>query len=223
MTSTVARRSTSATCDLLTDMPRSSNRRLNTSASARQPKSGDHARKRINSCRTHGGLARHRRFVAGIKVRGMDATPLLANGRPNSHRRNRFQRAISVAIKPFIDAAFPVCIRVASLFKPRVYGPSANGAINLAAGHDVNLSTAQTTQSQQQSSEVKHSGIVIGGGLDLEYQGKQTTNTSSSSESTVVGSTLSGDTVTIAAGHDLTAQAAQIAATHDVTLAAGNN
>ncbi|RUL68724.1 hemagglutinin repeat-containing protein, partial [Dyella choica] len=38
-----------------------------------------------------------------------------------------------------------------------------------------------------------------------------------------VGSTLSGDTVTVAAGHDLTGTAVQIAGTHDVTLAAGNN
>jgi filamentous haemagglutinin family N-terminal domain len=100
---------------------------------------------------------------------------------------------------------------------------SATGAIDLAAGHDVNLTAGQTTQSEQQSTSVKKSGIVIGAGLDLNYQGKHTTTDESSVQTTVVSSTLSGDTVTVAAGHDLTATAAQIAGTHDVTLAAGNN
>ncbi|WP_049623922.1 hypothetical protein, partial [Frateuria defendens] len=38
-----------------------------------------------------------------------------------------------------------------------------------------------------------------------------------------MGSTLSGDTVTVGAGHDLTGTAVQIAGTHDVTLAAGHH
>ncbi|MBZ0134514.1 MAG: hemagglutinin repeat-containing protein, partial [Rhodanobacter sp.] len=38
-----------------------------------------------------------------------------------------------------------------------------------------------------------------------------------------VGSTLSGDTVTVAAGHDLGGTAVQIAGTHDVVLAAGHD
>jgi len=45
----------------------------------------------------------------------------------------------------------------------------------------------------------------------------------SSSDTVAVGSVLSGDHVSVAAGHDLTTQATQIAGTHDVVLAAGHD
>jgi len=103
---------------------------------------------------------------------------------------------------------------------------SANQAINLSAGNDVNLTTAQDVHTEEHDTSTKSSSMFSTsalrfGSLDPEW------HSSSSSQSIVqttsVGSLLSGDTVTIAAGHDLTATAAQIAGTHDVTLVAGNN
>lgn len=44
-----------------------------------------------------------------------------------------------------------------------------------------------------------------------------------SEDRVAVGTTISGDSVTITANHDVTTQAAQIAGTHDVTLAAGHD
>lgn len=53
---------------------------------------------------------------------------------------------------------------------------------------------------------------------------KRSSNSSQSlTQSTSVGTLLSGDSVTVAAGHDVTGTNAQVVGTHDVVIAAGNN
>ena len=70
----------------------------------------------------------------------MDAIPHRRLADQRHHRRNKHHSAISVAIKPFIDAAFPVCIRAASLSKPKGYGPSATIALPQSGLYTVNTS-----------------------------------------------------------------------------------
>jgi filamentous hemagglutinin len=91
---------------------------------------------------------------------------------------------------------------------------SASGAVGISAGHDVNLLAGESTHDESQDSTSTKSGFL-----------KKTTTTThdESHDTTAVGTLLSGDSVTVAAGHDLTAQAAQVVADHDVVLAAGNN
>jgi filamentous hemagglutinin len=103
---------------------------------------------------------------------------------------------------------------------------TATQGIALSAGHDVNLSAGQSVHTEEHdysktSSSVINTSATRFGSIDPEQRGNK--HTQSIEQTTSVGTLLSGDTVTVAAGHDLTATAAQVAATHDVVLAAGNN
>ncbi|HET7329512.1 hemagglutinin repeat-containing protein [Dyella sp.] len=91
---------------------------------------------------------------------------------------------------------------------------STNGGMALAAGNDIHLNAGQENHTWQQDSTTKTSGFL-----------SSTTKTAhdASQDSLAVGTVLSGNTVTVAAGHDITTQAAQIVATNDVVMAAGNN
>ena len=103
---------------------------------------------------------------------------------------------------------------------------AANNALALSAGNDINLAAGQQTHDEehdysQQTSSFFSTAPLRFGSVDPTWTSHNSSNTISQTNS--IGSTLSGDTVTVAAGHDLTGTAVQIAGTHDVTLAAGNN
>jgi filamentous hemagglutinin len=102
----------------------------------------------------------------------------------------------------------------------------AEGALNLAAGHDVNLTDAHDVHSEEHDRSVTSTSYISTsskrwGSVDPEWRSR--TDSNSSSQSTSVGTLLSGDSVTVGAGHDINATAAQVAGTHDVILAAGND
>ncbi|NYF22157.1 filamentous hemagglutinin [Xanthomonas sp. JAI131] len=88
------------------------------------------------------------------------------------------------------------------------------GAVSVAAGNDVNLLAAQEQHDAEQNMQKKKKGFL---------SSKTTTTHDEWHDSTAVVTTLSGDSVQIAAGHDLLSQGAQVAGTGDVVLAAGNN
>ena len=83
------------------------------------------------------------------------------------------------------------------------------------------LDTGNLTVAKRTSSSLFNPSATRFGSLDSEQYSR--TSQSSTAQTWSIGSTLSGDTVTVAAGHDLTGTAVQIAGTHDVTLAAGND
>nr|CUV28161.1 putative hemagglutinin-related protein [Ralstonia solanacearum] len=91
---------------------------------------------------------------------------------------------------------------------------NANGGIQVAAGRDVNLNAGQSHQDVRDEHFQTEKGFL---------STKTTHTIDSAGQTNAVGTTLSGDTVTVAAGRDLTAKAATIAGTGDVNLAAGNN
>ncbi|WP_307753629.1 hemagglutinin repeat-containing protein [Xanthomonas albilineans] len=91
---------------------------------------------------------------------------------------------------------------------------SQNGAIALAAGHDVALTATQEQHDSVVDQRTHKSGFL---------SSKTTTTHDETHDSLAVTSSLSGDTVHIAAGNDLLSQGAQIVGTGDVVLAAGNN
>ncbi len=91
---------------------------------------------------------------------------------------------------------------------------SDTGGIALAAGRDVNLNAGIETHTWEQTSKTKKSGTL---------SSKTTRTYDATDDRLAIGTLLSGDSVTVAAGRDLTTQAAQIGATNDVVLAAGNN
>ncbi|NIK43883.1 hypothetical protein FHY10_002178 [Xanthomonas arboricola] len=88
------------------------------------------------------------------------------------------------------------------------------GGITLAAGNDVNLLAASEQHDSVQDMTKKKKGT---------FSSKTTTTHDEWHDNVAVTTTLSGDTVQIAAGNDLLSQGAQIVGTGDVTLAAGNN
>ncbi|MBB4729705.1 filamentous hemagglutinin [Xanthomonas arboricola] len=88
------------------------------------------------------------------------------------------------------------------------------GGITLAAGNDVNLLAASEQHDAVQDMTKKKKGT---------FSSKTTTTHDEWQDNVAVTTTLSGDTVQIAAGNDLLSQGAQIVGTGDVTLAAGNN
>ncbi|WP_238380146.1 hemagglutinin repeat-containing protein [Stenotrophomonas maltophilia] len=88
---------------------------------------------------------------------------------------------------------------------------STDGGISIAATRDVNLLAAQEDHSWEQETTRKKKGLL---------SSKTTTTYDATRDSLVVGTTLSGETVTIGAGRDVVAQAAQVAATGDVVVAA---
>ena len=91
---------------------------------------------------------------------------------------------------------------------------NATGSIQVAAGRDVNLNAGQSHQDVRDEHFQTEKGFL---------STKTTHTIDSAGQTNAVGTTLSGDTVTVAAGRDLTAKAATIAGTGDVNLAAGNN
>ncbi|WP_230598325.1 hemagglutinin repeat-containing protein, partial [Xanthomonas albilineans] len=91
---------------------------------------------------------------------------------------------------------------------------SQTGGIALAAGHDVALTATQEQHDAVVDQRTRKSGLL---------SSKTTTTHDESHDSIAVTSSLSGDTVHIAAGNDLLSQGAQIVGTGDVVLAAGNN
>ncbi|PPU46467.1 filamentous hemagglutinin [Xanthomonas arboricola] len=88
------------------------------------------------------------------------------------------------------------------------------GGITLAAGNDVNLLAAIEQHDAVQDMTKKKKGT---------FSSKTTTTHDEWHDNVAVTTTLSGDTVQIAAGNDLLSQGAQVASTGDVVLAAGNN
>ncbi|MCW0451592.1 16S rRNA endonuclease CdiA [Xanthomonas sacchari] len=88
------------------------------------------------------------------------------------------------------------------------------GALAVSAGNDVNLLAAQEQHDAVQDMHKKKTGFL---------SSKTTTTHDEWHDSTAVATTLSGDTVQIAAGHDLLSQGAQVAGTGNVVVAFGND
>ncbi|WP_232441589.1 hemagglutinin repeat-containing protein [Burkholderia ubonensis] len=90
----------------------------------------------------------------------------------------------------------------------------ADGAIGVSARRDVRLNAGEQSASAYDEHYRKESGFL---------SSKSTHTIDSSSYTNAVGTTLSGDTVMVAAGNDLSAKAATIAGTGDVSLVAGRD
>jgi filamentous hemagglutinin len=104
---------------------------------------------------------------------------------------------------------------------------SATQGIALAAGHDINLGAAYDTHSEQHQRKTSKRGgglgVLIGTSQSDLLTHRHKSQTDTSTDTSAYGTLLSGDTVSVAAGHDLTTEAAQVAATHDVVMTAGHD
>jgi filamentous hemagglutinin len=88
------------------------------------------------------------------------------------------------------------------------------GGVKLVSTGDVTIGSVSETHDAQSWSHNEHSGFL---------SKEKTTDSTSSHQVIANGSTVSGDTVTGAAGHDMTITGSTVAATHDVNLSAANN
>ncbi|CAI1757357.1 Filamentous hemagglutinin [Serratia proteamaculans] len=92
---------------------------------------------------------------------------------------------------------------------------SAGEALNLNAGHDINILSGENTRDLDERHKV-----TGGNGL----MSKTTTTTRDSFDrQTAQGSTLSGESINVLAGNDLRVQGSSVAGTQDVKLLAGND
>jgi adhesin HecA-like repeat protein len=91
---------------------------------------------------------------------------------------------------------------------------NATGAITLAANNDVNLLEQKLAQS-------RHDESVYRGGTLVSNVSRDGMNDMRRTQS--VATTVSGDSVTIGAGHDITARGATVVGTNDVALLARND
>nr|WP_237761443.1 hemagglutinin repeat-containing protein [Xanthomonas oryzae] len=91
---------------------------------------------------------------------------------------------------------------------------SQTGGIALAAGNDIKLLSTQEQHDAVVDQQARKKSAL---------SSKTVTTHDESHDSLAVTTSLSGDTVHIAAGNDLRSQGAQIVGTGDVVLAAGNN
>ncbi|MHA6912635.1 hemagglutinin repeat-containing protein [Ralstonia pseudosolanacearum] len=91
---------------------------------------------------------------------------------------------------------------------------NATGSIQVVAGRDVHLNAGQSHQDVRDEHFLAEKGFL---------STKTTHTIDSAGQTNAVGTTLSGDTVSVAAGRDMTAHAATIAGTGDVNLSAGRD
>lgn len=91
---------------------------------------------------------------------------------------------------------------------------SAGQALIVAAGNDINLNAGEQSRSVSEDHYSESHGFL---------STKKVTTHDANASTDAIGTTLSGDTVSVIAGHDLTAKAATIAGTGDVNLSAGHD
>ncbi|WP_413623811.1 hemagglutinin repeat-containing protein [Luteibacter sp. Lutesp34] len=99
----------------------------------------------------------------------------------------------------------------------------ATGGIAVAAGHDVNLLATTDTYNETHDKTVKKSGFTLNRGGGIVQAGKKTVTNDDTAQHVANGTLLSGDSISVAAGHDVLGEGAKIAGTHDVVVAAGND
>ncbi|MFK2902250.1 hemagglutinin repeat-containing protein, partial [Dyella jejuensis] len=103
---------------------------------------------------------------------------------------------------------------------------NANNTLTLAAGHDVTLADAHDLHSEEHDTAASRFSFFSTSSKrfgSVDPEGRSNQSSTQINQSTSVGSVLSGDSVTVAAGHDLSATHAQVVGTNDVALAAGNH
>ncbi|WP_266158480.1 hemagglutinin repeat-containing protein [Dyella silvatica] len=123
-----------------------------------------------------------------------------------------------------LSAGHDLTAQAAQVTTPQ--GTTQGGLVALSAGHDVNLTDAHDVHSEEHDRKTTSSSVFSTSALrfgSVDPQKRSRDDNRSLTQTTSVGTLLSGDTVTVAAGHDLNATAAQVAATRDVVLAAGND
>lgn len=91
---------------------------------------------------------------------------------------------------------------------------SDEGGIAIAAGRDLTLAAAEETHEFEEDTYRKKSGFL---------SSKTTTTHTEVTETYAVGTTLSGETVDLAAGRDFAATAAEVVGTGDVTITAARD
>lgn len=91
---------------------------------------------------------------------------------------------------------------------------SDTGAVGMVANNDVTIENGTSYSRDEYGISYKESGLL---------SSKKTTIRTDSEHTDVLSSTISGDSVQVAAGHDVNITASNVVGTKDVTVVAGNN
>ncbi|CAN7600855.1 hemagglutinin repeat-containing protein [Trinickia sp. LjRoot230] len=128
--------------------------------------------------------------------------------------RNRAEHAASVDVGTRIASGAGLTMQAGRDVNAVAAYASAQGEIDVHAGRDVKLDAGKRSASALDEHYHKESGFL---------SSKRTHTLDSSAHTEAIGTTLSGDRVTVTASNDLRTQAATIASTGDATLAAGHD
>jgi filamentous hemagglutinin len=128
--------------------------------------------------------------------------------------KNQRSTAQSVDVGTGLNAGGDMSIAAGHDVNATAANVVAGQALSMAAGNDVNLNAGQESHRVSEDHYSESHGFLS--------RTKVTTHDANASTD-ALGTTLSGNTVNVSAGHDLTANAATIAGTGDVNLSAGNN
>lgn len=128
--------------------------------------------------------------------------------------KNRTARSASIDTGTALTSGGRIGIVAGRDLNATAASVSAQEALGAVAGRDVNLRAGEQSASAYDEHASNERGLL---------SSKSTHAVDASSYTDAIGTTFSGDTVSIAAGNDLTAEAATIAGTGDVTLQAGHD
>jgi filamentous hemagglutinin len=101
---------------------------------------------------------------------------------------------------------------------------AGTGDVGLSAGHDLNVTTAQTSSSETHFKEVKQSGFGTSGGIGVSYgtndQKRTTTDAQTDNVGSLIGSTAGS--VRLSAGNDLHVTGSDLIAAQNITGVGAN-
>ncbi|EFR3947646.1 hypothetical protein H1290_004072 [Salmonella enterica] len=150
--------------------------------------------------------------VAGMYVQGADGRLMLQAGRDNIvwDGDNKLKQSRTQQTGSEIVSKGDIVLNAGHDLTAHAAIVSAEDALQLNAGHDINIASGENTQNLDERHKVTGSS----GGLS-----RTTTTTQDSVQSShAQGSELGGDTVQINAGHDLMVRGSSVAGERDVVL-----
>ena len=153
-------------------------------------------------------------FLSARRDANLNAIRQSSDDRVQWDQRKRASHSTSIDTGTAMTAGGEVAIVAGRDLNATAASVVAQGALTALAERDVNLSAGEQSASAYDEHEISERGV---------FSSKSTHTIDASSYADALGTTLSGDTVTVRAGGDLTAKAATIAGMDDVRLQAGHD
>ena len=130
------------------------------------------------------------------------------------NKNNHLYQSSTQVIGAAIDSGGALTLSAGQDIHAQAAYANAEGALTAVAGRDVNLGVAQQESSLDQAIYTTSNSFLSSSNSRSQRDDSSTAN---------IGTTLSGDSVTVLAGHDLNITGSNVVASRDLTLAAAND